>query len=145
MRKLSHARSRGWSCRVMPESGRDQRTYDDVAGREPVVRLPAGDRAEQHIKDTIARPVDRHLCETELPAEIVAAARAESDDGEAYCRGAVAGEYNPRTWGYLRPGDYVLFRRKGRYIYVAQVITKHQSPDFARAVGARMKRAKPGN
>src|SRR5262249_24805197 len=103
------------------------------SGRQLFV-LPAGGEAERHVEDTIARPVDRQLSEAKLPPNVVTQARSESGDGEIYCWGAFPGEYNQRTWGYLQPGDHVLFRQKGRYSFVARVIGKIRSADFAQAV-----------
>jgi hypothetical protein len=99
--------------------------------------------AEQHVKDTVARPVNRHLCEAKLPLGVLDRARSESGDGELYCWGAVASEHGQRLWDTLGPGDYVLFRQKGRYTFVARVISKHPDADFAREVWGTDKEGRP--
>jgi hypothetical protein len=102
----------------------------------------AGDK---YIKYPIARPADRGLCESNLPPDVIAKARSESGDGEVYCWGAIPGRDNDRNGHLLSPGDYVLFKRKRRYIYVTRVITKHRSSDFAKAGWGAAKMVRPGS
>jgi 5-methylcytosine-specific restriction protein B len=92
----------------------------------------AGDpTARQHLKDTIARPIDPDRIRRHLDPGQMRELTDKTPDGRFFAWGATPGSGNVRTWGAMQEGDWVLVYFQFRYHYVSRVTLKLRSRELA--------------
>ena len=73
--------------------------------------------AKEHVRKSIANPVDPAICAAHFPNDVLDEVRRKSTDGNFYAWGARPGKRNEPNWNALQEGDYVFsLSRWGLYL-----------------------------